>query len=176
MHLGLVWAQRRPVSQYVPEHSVADRAPAASSLASAYTELTCSTAMLFLFELRRQGAGVRVKVFTLDWVGSQILAALTLTSQAPLFFLSRQTRDRTLTLHDTCSVREMTAVGNVPRSLMYRYSPGRLSTSCSRLEFKVEFGIRLQGSVSKSSKGSFCFSLLSLISTVNSSPQALWWR
>ena len=64
--------------------------------------------MLFLFELRRQGAGVRVKVFTLDWVGSWILAALTLASQAPLFFLSRQTRDQTLTLHDTYSVREMT--------------------------------------------------------------------
>lgn len=64
LHQVLVWAQGRPDSQHEPKHSVADGTPEDSSLALAYTEMTCSTALLFPFELRRLGARFRVKLFS----------------------------------------------------------------------------------------------------------------
>ena len=74
----------------------------------AYTGMTCSIALLFLFALRRWAVGRRVKVFTVGCERSQVLAPSTLTSQAPLF-VSRRTTHRTLTLCDT--------LGKIRRSL-----------------------------------------------------------
>lgn len=80
LHWGFAQALGRPVSQCKLELSVADGAPADSSLLLAYTE-TCSAALIFPLELKRLGVGIRVRVRTADWAGSKI--------SDPLLFFSK---------------------------------------------------------------------------------------
>ncbi|KAI4546847.1 hypothetical protein MG293_003402 [Ovis ammon polii] len=70
-------------------------------IAAVFASIYSMTAVAF----DRWAVGLRVKVFTVGCERSQVLAASTLTSQAPLF-VSMRTTHRTLTLCDTLGANE----------------------------------------------------------------------